>query len=268
MFIIIYNCLYVSALLSLWLTSSLGFSIPGRPRRLCSALRASKISEERRKELMSRDALYFNIDQWKTSIEFGASIDLVTNLEDTGDREAIEEWLRDGRTLALSIWDDIEELSENLYKLRIMKLQFVTLQLQPTVDVQMETVTARSVKDPQREFPLFRLQSVDFDPHLEVLPGMKIAAETLGIVIHVVGDLRPTTNGKGVTGKVSFATTGNLPPALAILPQGVLRAAANSINKTIISFASRSFENGARTRYEQFRANKKAMNDTAAKSTL
>jgi hypothetical protein len=217
---------------------------------------------------MSRDALFFDIDQSKTKIEFGASIDLVTNLEEQGDREAIEEWLRDGRTLALSIWDDIEELSENMYKLRIMKLQFVTLQLQPTVDVQMKTVTARSVKDPQREFPLFRLQSIDFDPHLEVLPGMRITAETLGIVIHVVGDLRPTIDGRGVTGKVSFATTGNLPPALAILPQGVLKTTANSINKTIISFASKSFENGARARYEQFRANKRPTSDAVAKSTL
>lgn len=249
-------------------SSSRGFSIAAPPRRHFSALHASKITEERRKELMSRDELYFNIDTSKNSIEFGASVDLVTNLEETGDMEAIEEWLRDGRTLALSIWDDIEELSENLYKLRIMKLQFVTLQLQPTVDVQMKTVTARSVKDPQREFPLFRLQSVDFDPHLEVLPGMKIAAESLGIVIHVVGDLRPTQDGRGVTGKVSFATTGKLPPALAILPQGVLRTAANSINKTIISFASKSFENGAKARYEQFRANKKPLNDIAVKSTL
>jgi hypothetical protein len=88
------------------------------------------------------------------------------------------------------------------------------------------------------------------------LPGVKLDAKALGIEIEVVGQLAPTPDGKGVSGKIAFSTSGNLPGPLRIVPEGALRAASDSINNTITQFAIASFEKGAISKYREFRAMK------------
>eukprot|EP00543_Licmophora_paradoxa_P003116 CAMPEP_0202456344 /NCGR_PEP_ID=MMETSP1360-20130828/13628_1 /ASSEMBLY_ACC=CAM_ASM_000848 /TAXON_ID=515479 /ORGANISM="Licmophora paradoxa, Strain CCMP2313" /LENGTH=132 /DNA_ID=CAMNT_0049076123 /DNA_START=1 /DNA_END=399 /DNA_ORIENTATION=- len=127
-----------------------------------------------------------------------------------------------------------------------MKLQFVTITLQPSVNLRMWTQQTPSGA------PVFLLQSVSFDPKIQVLPGLSVDAESLGIQIEVVGELRPDGNG-GVTGRIAFQTSGNLIPPLRIVPEGVLRAASDTINNTITQFAIRSFQKGAIAKYQEFK---------------
>lgn len=216
---------------------------------------ASSVSRQnRRAELLSRNGPFFKLNRFKGSVEFGSSAKLVTvlnsgaNQDKTEDLKQISEWLEDGRGLALSIWDDslIEELNDNLYRLQTMKLQFVTIQLSPSVDMRMWTDSDSDT------MPVFSLQSVGFDPNIQLLPGVGISAASLGIQIEVDGELRPTLDGRGVQGKISFATQGNLPPPLRLLPEPALKLASDTINETIVQFAINSFETGARKKYEEF----------------
>jgi Protein of unknown function (DUF1997) len=210
----------------------------------------SATSEARRQELLARTGPYFNLESWGGKIEFGATANLVTELGSSDEGDLIKEWLQDERALALSIWDEklIQERGPSIYRLQTMNLQFVTIKLAPWVDMRMKTEI-----DPVTRKPVFTLQSIDFEPNVQIGPGMKISAESLGIVIEVVGELRPSADGRGVTGVISFQTTGKLPAPLRIVPKKVLQAAANAINNTIVQFAVRSFEKGARQKYLEFK---------------
>jgi hypothetical protein len=163
--------------------------------------------------------------------------------------DTIAEWLRDERGLALSIWDPklMKEMGDNVYRLQIMTLQFVTLQLAPWVDIEMKTLL-----DSQQKQPVFTLQSVSFDPNIQLLPGMRINADTLGIVIEVAGILRPAADGKSVEGSIAFQTTGKLPPPMRLLPEPALKAASDAINKIIVDFAIQSFQKGAKANFRDF----------------
>lgn len=183
-------------------------------------------------------------------MEFGSTAKLVTKLDSEANPESIAKWLSDGRGLALSIWDEnmMKDLGDSIYRLQTMKLQFVTIQCSPSVDVQMWTQP-----DPKTGEPVFLLQSIDFDPNIQLLPGVAISASSLGIQIEVVGQLRPSKDGTGVTGLISFATTGILPPPLRILPESPLKMASDSINDTVVTFAVDSFRKGAVRKYKEFR---------------
>lgn len=101
--------------------------------------------------------------------------------------------------------------------------------------------------------PIFMIQSVNFNPNIQLLPGtppMDIAS--LGITIEVVGRLVPSKNGKGVTGCIAFTTCGTLPKVLQILPESILRYASDTINDTVAQFAITNFEKGAQEQYQQF----------------
>jgi len=205
----------------------------------------------RRNELLARNGPYFKLNRFEGAVEFGSSAKLVTNLDSNPNPTGISDWLSDGRGLALSIWDEkmMKDLGNSLYRLQTMKLQFVTIQLAPSVDVQMWTSP-----DPKTGEPVFSLQSVDFDPNIQLLPGVGLKASSLGIQIDVVGELRSSSDGKGVTGSISFSTSGNLPPPLRILPERPLRIASDVINDTVVSFAVDSFRKGATRKYREFQA--------------
>jgi hypothetical protein len=192
------------------------------------------------------------LERLSGQIEFGATAKLVTQLEPEGTEEsseAIASWLQDERGLALSIWDPelIEERGNHVYRMQIMELQFVTIQLAPWVDVSMKTVTDAKGN------PVFLLQSVDFDPSIQILPGLMITAKELGIVIEVAGQMRPVKDGTGVTGKIAFQTTGLLPGPLRLLPDSALQAASDAINNQIVDFAVESFRKGAVANFQEFR---------------
>jgi len=216
--------------------------------------------KSRWKALIKRDGPYFKFDRFAGDIEFGAASRLVTDISKQNpnvDKSSIEEWLSDsdGRGLALSIWDEslLEELGNSIYRLQTMPLQFVTLQLQPTVDIRMWTQPSGENPAGRQLPPIFKLQSIAFEPNLRLLPGLGItSSESLGLLVEVAGDLRPTTDGTGVTGTISFQTKGVLPPPLRIVPESALQLAADTINNTIIQFAVASFEKGAIEKYNEF----------------
>lgn len=206
--------------------------------------------DARRKVLLGRDGPYFELNRSNGRVAFGATAKLVTQLDDVSSPEDIYEWLKDERSLALSIWDEnlIQEKGNHVYRLQIMALQFVTIKLQPWVDTRMKTV-----KNSKGD-PVFTLQSQDFDPNIQVLPGMQISAESLGIVIEVSGQLQASKEGKGVTGKIAFETSGKLPGPLLLLPDQVLKGASDTINQTVVDFCVRSFQTGARKNFAKFLA--------------
>eukprot|EP00980_Cylindrotheca_fusiformis_P015192 scaffold4204_cov140-Cylindrotheca_fusiformis.AAC.11 len=209
----------------------------------------------RRNELLARNGPFFKLNRMQGQVELGSSAKLVTRLDNSENLDAISEFLSDGQGLAMSIWDEklMKDLGNSIYRLQTMKLQFVTIQLAPRVDMKMWTELEASNKN----LPLFSLQSVDFDPNIQLLPGVGVPASSLGIHIEVEGELRPTADGKGVEGKISFATSGILPPPMRLLPEGALKMASDTINETIVKFAIQSFESGARKKYTEFRLAKK-----------
>ena len=204
---------------------------------------------QRREQLLQRNGPFFQLNRMGGKVEFGATVNLITQLNsEEADLPSVQAWLSDERRVALSIWEErlIQELSQNVFRLKVMKLQFVTIQLQPSVDVKMWTEVASDGN------PTFRLQSVAFDPNLQVLPGVSLNASTLGIKIEVVGELKPTLDGKGVMGKITFTTSGILPTPMRFLPEPVLKAASDTINQTITKFAIQSFQRGAIAKYQEF----------------
>jgi hypothetical protein len=227
--------------------------------RLYEAFQQTPEQKARRKHLLKRDGNHFHLDRLVGTVEFGAAANLVTELEDNDNsKQLIETWLSedDGRGLALSIWDEelLKEQGPNVFRLQTMPLQFVTLQLQPAVDVQMWTQPSGKNKAGRLLPPIFKMQSLGFEPNLQILPGMSVTAESLGLTLEVVGDLRPTVDGKGVTGKICFQSRGELPPPLRVIPESALKMAADTINDTVVKFAVSSFQKGARQKYAEYKA--------------
>ena len=208
----------------------------------------------RRKVLLSRDGPHFQLDKASGAIEFGATAKLTTKLVDDKhgpSYDLIAEWLSDERALALSIWQEdlMKEIKPSIYQLQTMKLRFVTIELAPTVEMKMQTRYSNNDKSK----PVFLLQSVGFDPNIQLLPGLSVSAEELGIVIEVSGELRPSQDGSGVSGRIAFQTSGMLPLPLRVLPNRALQAATDSINNIIVNFAIQSFEKGATSKFKEFR---------------
>ena len=197
--------------------------------------------------ILKRDGTHFKLNRFSGKVEFGSTANLVTTFENS-DMESICDWLSDERRVALSIWDEnlIKELGQSTYRLELMKLQFVTIQLAPKVDNKMW------IEKDANGLPVFKLQSIDFDPNIELLPGLNVPAESLGIQIEVVGELKPSKDGKGVEGRIGFVSGGELPPPMRLLPEPVLKSATNLICKTVSEFAIMSFQNGARSQYKDY----------------
>ena len=210
----------------------------------------SQPTANRRKELLARKGPFFLLERMKGTIEFGATANLVTQLDNKASaKDDITLWLQDERGLALSIWDKklIKEMGDSVYRLQIMPLRFVTMSMQPWVDVRMITTI-----DPATQEPIFTVQSINFDPNIEIMPGMRINAATLGVLIEVAGELRPSATGKGVTGCIAFQTKGKLLPPLRLLPEPALKAASDTINQTIVNFVVQNFQKGATEMYQDF----------------
>jgi Protein of unknown function (DUF1997) len=220
------------------------------------------INSERRRELLDRPGSYWKLDKTNGAVEFGSTLSLTQQLNEVGGEESwahIAEWLTNSEELAVSIWDPkyTTVLGNDIYRLQVMELRFVTLSIQPTVDVVMKT----DYFEGDTNKPIFTVQSVSFDPKLQILPGMNYNAESLGIVIEVVGRLVPSKNGKSVTGCLSFTTSGTLPLALRILPESVMKAASDTINETISNFVAQSFRKGSTEKYNDFQKRKKSMKE-------
>jgi len=197
----------------------------------------------------SKNGPFFKLDRFSGKVEFGATANLVTSLAGANSQN-VQEWIQDERRIATSIWDKdlMREKPNNVFELKVMTLQFVTIQLAPSVDIRMWSQPPSS----SSEVPQFLMQSVSFDPNIQLLPGIGLSAKDLGIQIEVVGELQPTQDGKGVVGKIAYRSTGVLPPPMRLLPEGAIKTAVNTISDTVTSFAISNFQKGARENFRQF----------------
>ena len=211
-------------------------------------LYSAEYASKNRDKILKRSGSHFELNRFSGRVEFGSTADLVTAL-DNADMATISEWLSDEKRVAMSIWDEklTKDLGDNIYRLELMTLQFITIQLAPQVDNRMWTE-----RDGASGIPVFKIQSIDFDPKIQILPGLNIPASAMGIDIEVVGELRPSANGTGLQGKIGFVTSGNLTPPMRLLPVPALKAATNVICKTISDFAIQSFQKGVRAKYRDF----------------
>ncbi|GKZ00118.1 hypothetical protein MPSEU_000965900 [Mayamaea pseudoterrestris] len=221
--------------------------------KLQATQRQTPVSENRRRELLSRKGPYFKLDKSTGHIEFGATANLQTLLVERDDRHTIRHWLNDTVGLARSIWDPklLSQIDRHIFRLQVMTLQFFTIQLSPTVDVEMKTLVSRVTGD-----PIFSLQSVDYNPNVQVLglPGLTVTPASLNVSIQVFGQMKPSSNGRGVFGAIAFATKGVLPLPLRLLPEPTIRAASNVVNQAVVNFAVTSFQTGAKQNFDEFRS--------------
>ena len=210
-----------------------------------------------RNAILERNGEYFKLDRFSGKIQFGSSSSIRTPLENA-DLSLIEQWLSNDKSIAMSIWDEklIKEIDSQVYRLKLMTLMFVTIQLSPHVDVRMWTDTDN--KNSSGSKIIFKLESVGFDPNIRLLPGVGVSAESLGILIDVVGELYPSRDGRSVEGKIGFVTSGELPPPMRVLPEQALKGSLSTINRTITNFAVKSFKDGARRKFAQFLKEKTA----------
>lgn len=218
-------------------------------RHARAAARRKSWTARERDAILGRDGEYFKLNRMSGQIAFGSSSRIKTAL-DGADEDSIRRWLSNDEQIAMSIWDPklIKQLEPKVYRLRLMTLMFVTIQMSPSVDMKMYTDEKGS----------FKLESVAFDPNIQILPGVGVSADSLGILIDVVGELYPSEDGRGVDGKIGFVTSGELPPPMRLLPEQALKSSLSTINRTITNFATSSFQKGARSEYRQFVLSEKA----------
>lgn len=220
-------------------------ALSGRKTFESSKLFATSVSDKvKRAKILNRSGQHFS--SRRENIEFGYTTKLDTDLKNSNE-ESIKEWLSDGNRVASGIWDKnlMKSLGGNKYRLELMTLKFLTIQLAPTIDVLMWTDMDSNGN------PTFKLESVGYDPNVQVLPGMGVDAKALGIHIDVVGELEMASDGRGLSGRIGFVSSGKLLPPMRLVPQNALKVATGIINKTVSDFAVRSFEKGAQ---EEFRA--------------
>jgi len=198
---------------------------------------------QERDAIFERDGEYFKLDRIQGKIEFGSSSLIRTTLDES-DETSIRRWLLNDKEIAMGIWDPnlIKEVEPNVYRLKLMTLMFVTIQLSPNVDMRMWTDEKGS----------FRLESIAFDPNIQIFPGLGVSADSLGILIDVIGELHAGKDGRSVEGKIAFRTSGGIPPPMRLLPESALRTSMSTINRTITNFAIRSFQKGSREKFREF----------------
>lgn len=207
-------------------------------------------STRERNSILDRNGEYFTLDRFSGKVQFGSSSTIRTPLENAS-TPLIEKWLSNDKAIAMSIWDEklITEVEPQVYRLKLMTLMFVTIQLAPHVDVRMWTDNSNTGES---NTIVFKLESVGFDPNIQILPGVGVNANSLGILIDVVGELYPSKDGRAVEGKIGFVTSGELPPPMRLLPEQALRGSLSTINRTITNFAVKSFKDGARRKFSDF----------------
>jgi len=209
-----------------------------------------------RDAILIREGEHFAFDRIGGKVEFGSTADLVTPLQTDGvepNAVSIGLWLSDARRVAGGLWDEdlLADLGQCTYRLGLMPLKFVTIELAPTVDVKMwsDGTLGGAGAD---TMPTFRLHSIGFEPNVTLLPGVGIDAKSLGIEIEVCGELRPTADGMGCEGKIGFVSKGELPPPMRVLPDSVISAAGATISKNVRDFAVTNFQAGAVKQYRAF----------------
>lgn len=226
------------------------------PTRLGSTPPSATFDEKRTRILERPQGEFFELNSEDGTVQFGSVATLVTTLESNPKAsDVIAKWLINDDRVASSIWDRsmMKDLGDSVYRLELMSLQFVTIKLAPTVDVRMWSERPGEGEATLSTSPLFKIDSIAFDPNIKILPGVGVTAESLGIQIDVVGELGLAADGTGLSGSLGFAAGGKLPRPLQILPTSVIKNAVDTINQQIVRFAVKNFEAGVIKEYGKYR---------------
>jgi len=238
---------------------------------LTQSRQRSSAFDEKRKNILNRKGNRFYLDKVKNIIEFGLSAELVTNLTPQAPRRFIEKFVQDEDRIASSLWDSKlrKKIGKQTYRLQLRPLKFVTLQLEPSVDmvmwveeknVQTTVTTSKNINNDTT--PVFYLQSIGFDPNLQLLPGVGFNSESLNINIETCGSMQVSRNGSGLEGKIGFVTSGKLPVPLLLLPESVLKSAADLLSNTVKVFIIQTFEKSVIKEYQNFYREEKSKSMT------
>lgn len=139
----------------------------------------------------------------------------------------------------LSTWDSdlVDRKAQNVFRLTTRPVQFVTLNLQPCIELMVWP------EDEQ-----LHIKSMDCSIlGVEHVLGRKFAES---LKVEVTGRLKAVPDVRGnkgrsvrLVGEVVFFTSGQLPFLLAMTPRPVLESAAFTVNKRIMSYAKTRFIN-------------------------
>jgi hypothetical protein len=197
-------------------------------------------------------------DYWRKTnesgdFEFGSTAQLTNKLDSlevdaAESRRNIISFLSSPSDVCAAMWQEgmIEQLSEDTWRLQLVALNFITLKIEPSVDVRLS-----STPDGQ-----FKLSSIAYDPKV-MNRGKIITSDAMKIKIDISGTLGITEDGRGVQGVMGFAGSGNYPSPFKYMPQRILSKAGMIINKSIVAFAMKNFNIGAPREYAKYKIKRK-----------
>jgi len=204
---------------------------------------------------------YSSFDRFSGDVQFGHVEKVNIELPASPSADSISSWLKQEDRIAYAIWDKdrLTTLSaeEKLYKLRLITLQFLTFELQPDVDVLMWSEYDEN--DDTSEV-VFYFESVGFEPNFNygLTSSSRKTKNTKGqslpmqMKIDVAGEMRVSSDGKGLEGTFGFTTTGKLPAPLRVTPRSALYAAGSAISNKIADFAIQSFNEGTKREFADY----------------
>ncbi|GMI57319.1 hypothetical protein ScalyP_jg1875 [Parmales sp. scaly parma] len=215
-------------------------------------------------KILRRTGFHLDLSDDKKKIEFGSTVTLtsrINQINKVDESKSLAQFISNPRRVASLIWDPlmIEKIDRPpgdtsnsvYYRLKLMKLYFVMITLQPHVDMKMMTKTSSSGS------PKFMMESVAYEPNFNylILAGSKepITAESLSLKIKVVGVMKEDgSDDELLQGIVGFLVSGNLPRVLRIVPRLALGKVCKVICNTIVNKLSGSFETTAQEEYMKF----------------
>ena len=215
----------------------------------------------RRKVLFGKKENYYELDRKSGRIVFGGPVPLANKFDTLSpDDTILNEWLNDEEAFAMGFWRDshLTRISEDVYRLGLLTLQFVNLKFEPWVEVQVKTVPD------SKALPVFTLQGINYDPNpqeIQFIPGMPRSLtlddviKNLDITVEVVGQVRQSPKDPAaLSGRMVYEVTGKLPSALLLFPDPLLKAAADTITKEVVEFAQYSFKQGTTHKFKHYQA--------------
>lgn len=153
-------------------------------------------------------------------IKFSASEGVV--IEVPREPVPIQHYLRQPRRLVSALVDPrrTEQLGENLFRLKMRPLRFIILNLQPTVDLQVQSNTEGHV----------HLESVGCE-----IRGVEYINQRFRLKL--VGNLYPVQTGDqtSLQGKADLEVQVDVPPPLEIMPRAVLESTGNNLLSRVLS---------------------------------
>jgi len=217
---------------------------PFRQQPLRSTLNATPT------ELLKSRGYYFDLSDDKRTIAFGETVNLRAQLP-CGKTGELDNFIRDPIRVASVIWsaDKMEKVDSGaasvVYRLQLMRLNFLAIVLSPWVDLKM-------ISKEMQGRPQFMMESIGFDPQISVLRS-NITPESLAINIKVAGIMKASPESdQTLVGLVGFRTTGKLPLPLRIVPKRAISKSCELICRTIVASLKKTYVAKVATEFKEF----------------